>query len=584
MPSEVSYLRCEYLINPLGICTATPRFSWELIDGRRNVQQIAYQILVASDPEKLKQGIGDLWDTGKVISDETLHVEYQGSMLSSGMAGYWKVFIWLGVNGVQEDRIESAELAEFSIGLLREEDWKASWITAAEFITDTPVLIGYMSLATKDPLEAKWVQIDLGSSQNIDGVRLFAAAGRRGLAPDGGETPPSDGFPVRFKIEVSDDAEFHTSQIVVDHTTEDITPELVMGLDFDKVSGRFVRLTGLKQIEAQHMGKNYCLKFAEIEVLSAKQNIALGCKVTALDSYENAAEGFGAVLLTDGITAYDAGSRRLLRPSPLFKNEFVSSTTIRRAMVYATALGIYELYINGTRVGDHCLAPGFTQYKKRVDVKDFNVTTLLNKGSNAIGAVLGDGWYRSRYRLDGFDQFKDYAEGTYGDAIPRLLVQLEIEYEDGSLKTVSTDESWRYTMEGPYRKTSMYDGTWYDAQKELTGWNQPHFDDAAWMPAEVSPVPWALLKWPQTVQPIRRLREYPSLSFRELAPKVWLYDFGQSLGGVCRVTLDGPAGMKVKLRHVPELNKDGSIYTDSLWGAYNNGDIYILSGNGPQTF
>nr|WP_227013709.1 family 78 glycoside hydrolase catalytic domain [Paenibacillus psychroresistens] len=533
----------------------------------------------------LQQNIGDLWDSGKVESDETLHVEYTGVPLSSGEACYWKVYSWVAAAGESEEACESRELAEFSIGLLHEEDWKASWITAAEFISDTPAHIGYMSLETKDPLEQKWVQIDLGHSQELDGIRLYTAVGKRGNRPYGGEASPTDGFPVRFIVEVSDNEEMYASQRVVDCSTEDVLPEPIIQMNFNQVSGRYVRFTGLKQLGSEFMGESVCLKFAEIELLNKDLNIAVGCRVTALDSYENTQEGFSAAYLTDGKTAYDAGSRRKLRSAPLMQKEIACSKPVSRAMVYATALGNYELYINGERVGDHCLAPGLTQYEKRVAVQAYNVTALLNQGDNAIGAILADGWYRSRYRLDGFDQFKDFAEGSFGDAIPRLLVQIEIEYSDGSAEIVGTDESWTYSMEGPYRKTSMYDGILYDSRLEPAGWSKQGFNDSSkWSQVSVSDVPWPLIKSPQTVQPVRRIREYPFISEKEISPGAYLYDFGQSVGGVCRVTLQGAAGQKVKLRHIPVLNEDGSIYTDTLWGAYDNGDIYILNGQGPQTF
>ncbi|WP_171056425.1 family 78 glycoside hydrolase catalytic domain [Paenibacillus sinopodophylli] len=585
MPSKATYLRCEYLINPLGISTPKPRFSWEIVDERRNVKQAAYQILVASDPAKLRPDLADLWDSGKIDSDDTLHIEYGGSVLSSGDGCFWTVYIWTVVAGGMAEKSEADETAEFSIGLLQSEDWKAEWITALEFIEDSPVCLGYMSLETPNPLEQKWVQIDLGQSRKIDGIRMFAAAGRRGLRPEGGEIPPSDGFPMRYKVEVSENADMLDCTLAVDHSEVDVAFESCVTSAFAETSGRYIRLTSHKQTEAAFAGPTYCLKLAELEVLSNGVNIALGCKVSALDSYENVEEGFGTVFLTDGKTAYDPGSRRNLRPSPFFRNEFKINQPIKRAMIYVTALGLYELYLNGSRVGDHCLAPGFTQYNKRAAVQAFDVTALLNQGANAIGAILADGWYRSRFRLDGYDQYKNFAEGRYGDAVPRIISQLKIEYTDGSQVTIGTCSDWTYTMDGPYRKTSMYDGIHYDSRQEMPGWAEPTFSGAsAWKPVEVSPVSWALDKSPQTVQPIRRLTEFPSESVKEIGCNVWLCDFGKTVGGICRVTLQGPAGSRIKLRYIPELKDDGSLYTDSLWGAYNNGDVYILNGRGVQTF
>ncbi|MBE0653462.1 MAG: family 78 glycoside hydrolase catalytic domain, partial [Bacteroidales bacterium] len=527
------------------------------------------------------------WDTGRVASDETLHIEYTGKPLASGMACWWKLKIWTTALGSTEQECAWSKPAVFSIGLLDEADWQTQWITTPEFLPDTPKHIGYMSKLTNDPDEPKWVQIDLGKSRRFDRIGLYPAVGRRGDVPPGGEIPPGDGFPLRFMVEVSDREDMSGSRMVADYSGSDIKNpgKEAFLVPVNKARGRYVRLTAVKHgIEVDFQRGGYLLKLAQLEVLRGEENIAMNCAATALDSYEDIPEGYGISLLTNGKKTYDPGVRRHIRPSPLLRGEFNCSKPVRRAIAYATALGNYELYINGIRIGDHFLSPGYTQYDKRVAVQAYDVTTLLQQGNNAAGAILGDGWYRVRYRLDGHDQFKDFVQGRFGDAIPRFLMQVQIEYEDGTKAITGTDEGWKYTLEGPYRRTSMYDGVEYDARREMPGWTRPGFSGENWASAIVSQPSWNPVKWPQTVQPIRVVKEITPVSVNKTTRGTWLVDFGQGVGGVCRVTLNGPEGMTVKLHHVMAVNPDGTLYTRSLWGAYNNSDTYTLKGKGPQTF
>jgi alpha-L-rhamnosidase len=579
-------LRCEYLIDPLGIDTAGPRLSWELraVDPEsRGLRQSAYQVQVASSAKLLARGRPDLWDGGKVKSDETVGIVYAGKKLASGDDCHWRVRVW-----DQEDEPSAwSQAAIWSVGLLSDDAWTAKWITAPEFLPDSPKHVGFMSEPTKDADAAKWVQIDLGEEKRIDGVRLHPACGRRGVHPPGGEVPPGDGFPVRFKVEASSNEDMRDARTLAAYVEADVPnpgtkPFLIR---FAASPGRYVRLTAVKHGNfARFQGRQYYLKLAGMEVLQGEEDVARGRPVSASDSTEDISEGYGASLLTAGKTGYDAGQRRRLRPAPLLRGEFACDKPVRRATAYATALGNYELHINGARVGDPHLAPGYTQYDKRVAVQAYDVTAFLREGSNAAGAVLADGWYRSRYRLDGYDQFKDFAQGRFGDAIPRVLLQIEVEYKDGSRDVFGTDASWTCTLDGPYRKTSMYDGVIYDARREIPHWSEPGTQLPEWAPVVVSEPSWKLIRWPQTVQPIACVAEFKPVSVEKTPHGTWICDFGQGVGGVCRVTLDGPAGMTMRLRHAMALNPDGTLHTRSCWGASNNADVYILKGQGPQTF
>lgn len=588
-------LRCEFLENPLGIDTAEPRLSWGLRAGdlgQRGLDQQAYQILVASSPRLLAQGKPDLWDSGKVLSDETLGIVYSGTPLKSGQAAYWKVRVWSskGLNdsaeSISEVPSDWSPVAHFSIGLLEDTDWQARWITAPEFLSDSPKHIGYLSELTTGKEDPKWVQIDLGKTRAFDAIRLHPACSRRnGLGTPGGEGPPGDGFPARIRFEVADDAGFSNPQMVADVYLGESYSMEPQRINLEPAKGRFVRVTATAHRELiRYQGNRYCLKLAELEVLKGGENLAFGCSVDALDSQENISEGYGKSLLTDGRTGYDAGSRLRLGPAPIFRGEFHCGKPVRRAMAYATALGNYELFVNGQRVAEDCLAPGYTNYDRRVAVRAFDITSLIREGDNAAGAILGDGWYRSRYRLDGYGQYKDFAQGRFGDGIPRLLAQMVVEYEDGSHQVFGTGSGWSCSLDGPLRKTSMYDGVVYDARREIAGWSEPSVSPSGWHSAVVSNPDWNPVLWPQSVYPVERVASYEPVSIWPTDRGTWIADFGQGVGGVCRVTLDGPRGMTVSLNHAMALNPDGTLYRGSLWGAHDNADTYILKGDGPQTF
>ena len=584
---QIRRMRIEYLDNPLGIDTSAPRFSWEIADTRRGVNQLAYRILVASDPSLLSRDKTDLWDSGKIESAETLNIDYAGKPLESGKMCYWKVKVWTVSQNVSQVESMWSQTAYFSIGLLHDHDWKARWITSPDFIPDTPKHVGYMSEGTLDANEQKWVQIDLGTSKNFQEIHLFLAAGRRGEMPPGGEIPPGDGFPLRFKIETADSVDMANSKLVANYTHEDIINpgSKPFSCSIGEADARYVRITAVKhgnQVITQ--GKTFFFKLAAIQILDKGKDVALGTKVTALDSTENIKEGFGAALLTAGKTTYDAGIRRRLRPAPLLRGELVCKKPIAEAIAYATALGCYELYINGDRIGDQYLSPGYYQYEKRVSVQAYDITKCLRRGKNVAGAILGDGWYRSRYRLDGYDQFKDFAEGRFGDAIPRFLMQIHITYSDGTTEIVGTDDNWQYSMHGPLLKTSIYDGIVYDARKEIANWNKPGFSGELFLPAVVSEPEDKIIRWPMTVQPVIKQKEYKPTSITVTKRGSLIVDFGVGIGGICRLRLNGKSGLRISLRHAMALEDNETLYTKNLWGAYNNADVYVLNGKGAQTF
>jgi alpha-L-rhamnosidase len=546
----VDGLRCEYRTNPVGLDVTAPRLSWTLSSERRGERQTAYQILVASSPDRLASDQGNLWDTGKVRSDQTLHVVYGGKALPSRMRVWWKVRVW---DREGQPSAWSAS-AQWVMGLLERSDWQAKWITDPESITNVAArgpLNGYHSQTTNTADVVKWVTIDLGQAQEFDAVRLFPAR-PYDWQPD----TPGFLFPVRFRIEGATQADFSDARVLVNRTAAD---ELNPGTNaptyrFASATARFVRLTATRL--APRDDNNFAFALAEMEVLSGETNLGKGAKAVALDSIETGP--WAAANLTDGVVAtVKPESAPGALPATLVRKSFTLPGSVRHATAYATALGLYELRINGQCVGDQLLAPEWTDYRKRIQYQTHDVAALLRPGENAIGALLGEGWYAGRLMA-----MPRFAYGSY----PRFLLQVEIELADGRKQTVVTDDSWRSTTDGPIRAAGIYDGEAYDARKEMPGWDAPAFDAASWRSVQsFEPGPEQLV-W-QRNEPIEVTQELTPIKMSEPKPAAFVFDLGQNLVGWCRVRAQGSAGQTITIRHAEMLHDDGTLYTANLRGA-----------------
>ena len=432
-------LRTEYRFNPQGIDEAQPRMTWQIESGQRGAKQTAYQILVASSAKLLKQNKGDLWDSGKVASAETVNIVYAGQPLISREQCFWKVCEWDG-----NDKSEWSDEAMWTMGLLQPDDWKAGYIS---FRDTTPV----------------WK----------DTEKLF------------------------------------------------------------------------------------------------------------------------------------------LPPAHQFRKDFTAAKKIQRATIYATALGIHELYLNGQRVGDARFAPGWTDYHQRAYYNTYDVTKLVKTGGNALGAWVGDGWYSGYIGFGlltgiGTEKIGRY---TYGKT-PALMAQLEIEYTDGSREIIPTDESWKVTGDGPVREGDFLMGETYDARNEMPGWAKAGFNDASWesaiLASENGSAPATFYEWANGEKPgdkieIKgrpvdlgfqrppKLEAFPGLPVRptqEIKPiaitsppnGVYIFNLGQNFAGVVRLKVKGEAGTTIQLRYGEMLFPDGRLMNDNYRKARAT-DHYILRGD-----
>ncbi len=392
-------LTCEYQTNPLGLGEPRPRLAWKLRSSRRGARQVAYRLHAAASENALTQGDALLWDTGRINSDESIQIPYQGPPLHSGERIWWRVQVWDEAGNLAE-----SDPAWWEMGLLQRADWEpAQWIAGP--------LVGGV-----------WTTV----------------------------------------------------------------------------------------------------------------------------------------------------------PLPFLRREFQVQGNLARARLYATALGLYECWINGTRVGLDWFTPGWTDYHKRVQYQGYDVTSLLQTGENIWGAVLGDGWYCGHLLHAG--------RQAYGDR-PKFFAKLVLMYADGSEQAISTDDAWRVHY-GALLGSDNYNGESYDARLEQEGWNEPGYDARRWLPVELVADPGIALS-ANFGAPVRTIKEFlPRAAPKEISDfsgSVWIYDFGQEIAGRVRLRVRGQRGETIRLRFAEMLNPDGTLYTANLRSARQT-DTYTLKGNGEEVW
>jgi alpha-L-rhamnosidase len=270
------------------------------------------------------------------------------------------------------------------------------------------------------------------------------------------------------------------------------------------------------------------------------------------------------------VTLPDDPGSRAQSPVPLLRKAFELPAAPRRARLHVTSLGVHEVRLNGVRVGDHLLDPGWTAYRQRLLVSTHDVTDLLAAGPNVLAGRLGDGWYRGRL---GWDPQEDRCR--YGRQLG-LLAQLEVELPDGSTVTVGTDGTWRAGT-GEIRAADLYDGCAVDLRQRQPGWDRPGFDDSGWAPAAAVPLDLATLQ-PRVAPPVRVVQTFRPERSAAPGGAVRL-DAGQNVAGFLRLTVRGRAGDTVTVRHAEVLEPDGSLHTRSLRSAKAT-DSYVLDGDG----
>jgi alpha-L-rhamnosidase len=584
-------LRCEYLRDPLGIDALPPRLSWVLDAGAapaRGEHQTAWQVLVASRADDLAAGRGDLWNSGKVASDQSLNVAYAGATLRSGEECFWKVRVWDAAGHASA----WSQPAHWSMGLLQPGDWKARWIGKDE-TEQKPLLTGAAWIwfpegnpATAAPVGTRWFrrEVALPADRAMQQARLLMTADNEFTVFVNGE-------------EVGGGGNFHVASVF------DLATRLKPGRNLLAVrvknSGDAPNPAGLLGRLEVNFNDGEPLVVATDESWKSTTTETAGWEKAGLDDASwSAAKNLGPAGMAPWGAVSGPEDRRL--PARMLRHEFTLAKPVRRAMVYFSGLGLSELYLNGAKVGDAVLSPALSEYEKRAYYVSYDVTRQLRPGANAVGAWLGNGrYYAPRLSVP---------TATMGFGYPKLIFQMHIEFADGTAEEVVSDDSWKLTTDGPIRANNEYDGEDYDARKEMPGWAQPGFDDARWEKAQFVDAPTfdpnatngvpilgdrprlghlfrsaAGRLSAQMMPPIRVTETLKPRSVKELAPGVFIFDLGQNMVGWCRLKVNGPRGTVVTMRHAETLRPDGSLYLDNIRSAKVT-DTYTLKGGGPEVY
>ena len=416
---RIENLRVEYRVNPLGIDVRTPRLSWQLPSSTRGERQTAYRVLVASSSDLLKNGQGNLWDSGKVDSDQSIQVRYAGKSLAARQSCFWKVQTW-NQNGVAG---AWSPVARWEIGLPEMSDWSdAKWIRLARDTRTSPL--------TKRPLQTE---------------------------------------PMK-------------------------QPRMV--------------------------------------------------------------ESF---------------------PAPLFRLEFEIKPGVVRARAYVCGVGYNEVFVNGHRLGDAVLDPGQTAFDVRAFYVTHDITKQLQRGKNAVGVMLGNGFF-------GQDHAFNTTSLVYDK--PALLAKLVVDYADGTTQVIATDEAWKAET-GPILYDNVYGGESYDARLERSGWNLPGYDDSQWQAAVRVESPTKKLS-AQMMPPIRAVKTFPTQRVFAGNDGKWIFDLGQNIAGWARLKIKAAAGTEITLKFAEILMPDGQSLDHGTTGVFATGveqtDVYVCNGGGVETW
>ncbi len=273
-----------------------------------------------------------------------------------------------------------------------------------------------------------------------------------------------------------------------------------------------------------------------------------------------------------------------VKPAPYFRKSFTTQQPIRSARVYIAVAGLFELYVNGEQIGDHSLDPVYTRFDRRTVYLTHDVTQQLQQGKNAIGVLLGNGWYNHQSTA-----VWNFHQAPWRNR-PAFCLDLRITYADGTSEVISSDKTWKSSW-GPLIFNSIYTAEHYDARKEIPGWNTAGFDDSAWKNAANRTAPSQQIV-AQAMRPVRRTREIGPVSFKQLDDSTWLYDLGRNIAGVSRIRARGESGTVLRLKHGERLTSRGYVDMSNIDYHYRptddsdpfQTDIFILKGDGEEEF
>ncbi len=565
----VEHLTTNGRENPLGIAADDLSFSWASVSQERGVVQQAYQIRVGTSA-----GAANVWDSGQMTSSRQVDVVLPPDIeLSPATRYYWQVRVWDG----DAQASEWSEPAWFETGMLAEGDWSgAEWIarqvgspdidewddyTATVRFTLTNEAFGVFLRCSADGRDAYMMQVNV-----TGGAPVFKPHKRVNGAYTLLDTINLSGF---GHTNASLTGSTHILQFHVSGGS------IVTKLDGDTIDTR----SGVSFPKGFVGFRTFGSEAGAVERVQVVDE-ASGEIMIDRDFSAGVENGFSAGVVRDGALQISGDTDSIFAnvpPSlPLLRGKFTARDDIASVRLYASALGLYEISVNGAKAGDQFLAPGWTDYERRIQAQTYDITNLVQPGENVIGVALADGWYRGAVGL-GWTR-------VYGDQLA-FVAKVKVTYDDGSSEWFATGPSWKASY-GPYVQGDLQDGEVYHAGLKRSGWDTTAFDDTDWSSVVVVANASARLV-PQPDEPVREVALLTAVSRVEIQPGTWIYDLGQNMVGVPRMVLSGEDGETATIRHAEELYRTGSragqIYTANLRSA-DATDIYTFATTGTVTY
>jgi len=565
-----THLQCEAKSNPLGLSETSPRLSWQDVAtpaGAQGQYQTAYQIQVASSPQLLAGNQGDLWDTGQIFTNQTAQIVYAGSTLVSHQACYWHVRVW--DKNSQPSAWSSA--VSWTMGMLTAGEWTAQWIGRDDAPTYSPGTATFTQAnwiwypegnpAVSAPVATRWFRKGFTVPTGVNVSRAVA-------------TMTADNS---FILYVNGQTALSGAAWNVAYQT-DIASLLVAGTNVLAVA---VMNSGTSPNAAGLIG-SFDLTFSNGQTNSfqtAADWIAANQLFTNWNQTNFAPLGWAGALVM-GTYGMSPWGSFFAQPKTYFaatqvRKDFNLSQLPARAILYVTGQGLVEPHLNGAKVGSDYFVPGWTDYQLRLYYRAYDVTALLQPGTNTLGAILGDGWYRGNIRSSAGVLQNNYGTKT------RLLAELHLFYAGGTNQVIASDPSWQAGF-GPILENDRFDGETYDARLEQS-WDRPGFSNASWTSvttgAEHSP---AIQACPE--EPVQTNQFLAPVGITQPQPGLYVVNFGQNIAGWARLQVTNqPAGTQVIMRFGEWLNPDGTVFQDNLLSALAM-DTYICKGGGVETW
>lgn len=589
-------LRTESMETPLGIDEPAPLFSWQMRSNKTGACQKGYQLTVNDESGKL------VFDSGVVMTDNSINVPYRGKALLGSTRYFWKVRVL-----DQDGQWLESEPSWFETGLMGIGWNNAEWIGSDK--------VGASRYRTTFILNYD-VKVAKGSSR---AVFAYGAKDKDNYITVALDVEKSPSIIVEYAVEgdlrhsatidvsdiIQEKSRYDTHNVRIQVTTNNYHRRELVKISLDGkvlnpsghvLSGRQLPIPNKITISPYTNGE-YITDWARLYSIGFKQ--PKGQKATFSNIFITE-DNWKATLYTDPVKEHvvkGTGELDVWEPyglvsAPMLRKNVNIRKPVKSARLYVTARGIYEFYINGKRVSNDYFNPGWTDYRYRIMYNSYDITDMLHQGSNGLGAMLGTGWFSD---LNIFSV--DFAD-PYGIR-QSLLAKILLTYEDGSQEIVVTDSSWKKYDNGPVTRNGFQNGEDYDARKEVDGWKEGGFDDSAWENAVVFDRPAASVEIQAYIGlPIRNNITLNAISVSEPVKGTFVYDFGQNLVGVPRLEgMKGKAGQVINLRYgemiYPETiptdpvapytvetyrEKRGQVYVENYRGAISV-DNYTMRGS-----